>query len=624
MGRRAALLVGISEYGEGFEPLPGSLKDVQAMTDVLKDPKCGAFEVEDLKNCSDTSLESAIEGFFSGQDADNLLLFYFSGHGDLGSGGMSNQQLHLCTMNSRKENGRLIESSAFSAGFLKRQMDLCRAKQIVVILDCCYSGKIADLLTKGEGDIDFDELKASGRVILASSSAAKVALQERDGLSLYTQFLIEGMEGAAYPGQGDWIVARNLHEHADRRFEIERKGSYRPKILAEDTGYDLPIVLAPKPDPQLEYRREVDRIFQELDEELQLGFNGHIEDGLDRGSLETCRARLGLSPEDALAIEEKIQAPYLVRAKKRQDYAEYFRTAVEDGTTPTSKQRRRLTEIWQNLLLGEEEALRIEEAVTRELNLASLPDKPKTIPIQVQKKVSRKIQSKRGQVEITKGKPRIARSQPHLAKIIQKEPRIVRNQPRIAGSKRKEPRIVRSQLRQTLQSETLITNTSDHQLTVASDFKYRKLETFLENQKWVQADEETYHLMLNIVGKSGGQWLSEEDLKTFPCEELKTLDRLWFLHSLGKWGFSVQKCMWEKCGSPIDGADWEKFGDLVGWRKRGNWLKYGHLAFDLHRSLPGELPASLACKRFAMLGWLVGTNSSGLASIFSRSGGCGI
>ncbi|MGR3274245.1 GUN4 domain-containing protein [Acaryochloris marina NIES-2412] len=525
MGRRAALLVGISEYGEGFEPLPGSLNDVQAIADVLEDPECGAFEVEDLTNCSDTSLESAIEGFFSGQDADSLLLFYFSGHGDLGSGGMLNQQLHLCAKNSRKENGRLIESSALSARFLKRQMDLCRAKQIVVILDCCYSGKIADLLTKGEGDIEFDELKASGRVILASSSAANVALQERDGLSLYTQFLIEGMEGAAYPGQGDWIVARNLHEHADRRFEIERKGSYRPKILAEDTGYDLPIVRAPKPDPKLEYRLEVDRIFQELDEELHLEFTGSIEDGLDRGSLETCRARLGLSPEDALAIEEKIQAPYLVRAKKRQDYAKYFRTAVKDGTTPNSRQRRRLTEICQNLLLGKEDAQRIEKEITRKLDLASPPKQPKTVPNRV--------------------------------------------------DPLKPPK----------------KNISDHPQEITVDPKYEKLEELLQNQKWEEADQETYRLMITIVGRTEEDWFREKDLKTFPCEDLQTLDRLWVKYSKGKWGFSVQKRIWEECGSPktYDG-DWEKFGECVGWRKKGNWLEYKQLTFDLKKTSDGEFP----------------------------------
>lgn len=527
MGRRAALLVGISEYGEGFELLPGSLKDVQAMADILSDSEVGAFEVEDLRNCSNTLLQTAIERFFSGKDTEDLLLFYFSGHGDLGSGGIMNQQLHLCAQNSRKESGRLIESSALSAGFLKRQMDLCRAKQIVVILDCCYSGKIADLLTKGEGDIDFDELKANGRVILASSSATKVALQERDGLSLYTRFLIEGMEGAAYPGQGNWIVAQNLHEYADRRFEIERKGSYRPKIIAIDTGFNLPIVRAPKSNPKLEYRREVDRIFQELDKELHLAFNGHIENELARGFLETCRERLGLLEEDALAIETKVQESYLVRAKQRQDYAKFFRTAVKDGVLLTQRDKRYLSKIRQNLLLGEEEAQRIEKAIATELNLTFSPPQPEAV------------------------------------------------------------------LSKTERSEPTEKNTLDHQQQITADPKYQKLEELLQNQQWKEADQETYWLMITIVGRIKGDYFHRKDLETFPCEDLQMLDHLWVKYSEGKWGFSVQKRIWEECGSPKNYNRLVRFSDRVGWYKNSHWLEYEQLTFDLQKTSPGEFPVEV-------------------------------
>ena len=485
MGDRLALVVGVSECGEGFEPLPGSLLDVQAMQRVLQDPDCGAFEVQILENCDRTHLETQIEQLFGGKDPNDVLLFYFSGHGDLGSGGLLHQQLHLCTRDTRKQqNKRLVESSAVSAGFLKRQMDLTRSQQIIVILDCCYSGAIADLLKKGEGDIDFSPLKAKGRVILASSTATQVALQAKDGLSLYTRYLIEGMEGAAYPGQGNWIVAQNLHNYADRRFEIESKGSYPPKIIAEDTGFNLPIVRAPRIDPKLQYQQAVDRIFQELDQELGLEFSGAIEDELDRGSLETLQHRLEISSEDAKAIEEQVQQPYLVRAYQRRSYANYFRQAVKNGCLPTDRARRRLTEIRQNLLLGEEDANRIEQ-----------------------------------------------------------------------------------------------------------ELRCAELEEYLKAQQWHKANEKTYRLMITTMGKKEGQWFDRADLENFPCEDLQTIDRLWVNHSNGKWGFSVQKKIWQECGSPMDyNANWERFCDCVGWRKDNNWVNYEDLSFDLQQSLTGEFP----------------------------------
>ncbi|MBF2035599.1 MAG: SUMF1/EgtB/PvdO family nonheme iron enzyme [Leptolyngbyaceae cyanobacterium T60_A2020_046] len=373
MGERRALLIGVSDYGEGLEPLPGSLQDVRAMAQVLAAEDCGAFDVKPLENCDRATLEAAVEQFFQGGDPEDLLLLYFSGHGDLGSGGIRHPQLHFCTHDSQKPQGRLIESSAVSATFLKRQMDLSRARQIVVILDCCYSGAIADLLKKGADDIDFSDLKAKGRVILASSSAAQMALQEKDGLSLYTRYLIEGMKGAAYPGNGAWIYARDLHAHAERRFEIERKGGSTPKILAEDTAYNLPIVRAPKPDAKQEYRKAVDRIFQNLDANLDLNFDGIIKNKLARGSLDTKREQLALPVEEATAIEAQVQQPYQARATQRRTYADYFRDATQEGYLPNDLDQVYLEDIRLNLGLGEADATKIRQILTQQLNLKPIP-----------------------------------------------------------------------------------------------------------------------------------------------------------------------------------------------------------------------------------------------------------
>ncbi|HIK42077.1 GUN4 domain-containing protein, partial [Thermoleptolyngbya sp. M55_K2018_002] len=126
---------------------------------------------------------------------------------------------------------------------------------------------------------------------------------------------------------------------------------------------------------------------------------------------------------------------------------------------------------------------------------------------------------------------------------------------------------------------------------VTQNSKYQQLEALLKDAQWRKADEETYRLMITTVGKEEGQYFDREDLENFPCEDLKEIDRLWVHYSHGKWGFSVQKRIWEECGSPMDyNADWEKFGDRVGWRKDGDWLRYSDLTFDLLKSLQGEFP----------------------------------
>jgi uncharacterized caspase-like protein len=122
---------------------------------------------------------------------------------------------------------------------------------------------------------------------------------------------------------------------------------------------------------------------------------------------------------------------------------------------------------------------------------------------------------------------------------------------------------------------------------------YTKLRDFLQTNQWKQADKETYRLMITAVDKKEGDWFNRFDLKYFPRQDLRTIDQLWVKYSNGKWGFSVQKQIWQKCGSPIyfTAESWEKFRDRVGWRKHGQYVRYDQLSFNPQKSPPGEFPA---------------------------------
>jgi hypothetical protein len=119
--------------------------------------------------------------------------------------------------------------------------------------------------------------------------------------------------------------------------------------------------------------------------------------------------------------------------------------------------------------------------------------------------------------------------------------------------------------------------------------RYTKLEEYLTNHQWKEADKETYRLMITTVGKEEGQWFEREDLLNFPCEELLAIDTLWVKYSKGRFGFSVQKKIYVECGAKLDGEYpgdeiWEEFGDRVGWRKDGKWLFYDNLEPSLSSS----------------------------------------
>ncbi|WP_082209800.1 GUN4 domain-containing protein [Fischerella sp. PCC 9605] len=60
--------------------------------------------------------------------------------------------------------------------------------------------------------------------------------------------------------------------------------------------------------------------------------------------------------------------------------------------------------------------------------------------------------------------------------------------------------------------------------------------------------------------------------------------RLWLKYSSGRFGFSVQKQIYLEVGGKPDGKyykeAWEKLGDRIEWRVKGNWIYYSDVTFD--------------------------------------------
>jgi GUN4-like/NACHT domain len=129
--------------------------------------------------------------------------------------------------------------------------------------------------------------------------------------------------------------------------------------------------------------------------------------------------------------------------------------------------------------------------------------------------------------------------------------------------------------------------------------RYAKLERLLQAGEWRKADQETYRLMIQTCGKDQGSGFSRQDLEEFPCWDLLRIDKLWVEASKGHFGFSVQKKIWEQCGSPMSyNDDYKKFMTEVGWRKGENFVSYSDFKFSPIHSSMGELPSYGTFLRF--------------------------
>ena len=122
--------------------------------------------------------------------------------------------------------------------------------------------------------------------------------------------------------------------------------------------------------------------------------------------------------------------------------------------------------------------------------------------------------------------------------------------------------------------------------------RYERLRDLLATQNWKEADMETARVMLQVAGRQKEGWLDTESIEKFPGEDLRTIDQLWLKYSNGRFGFSVQKRIYQNFGGTkeYNREIWESFGDYVGWRVKQEWVWYDNLTFDF--SAPeGHLPS---------------------------------
>ncbi len=357
---KVALLIGVSEYGAGLNPLPGAVKDVEAIREVLLHSDIGGFasgDVKLLKNPQRQEMEEAIESLFLGRQKDDLVLLYFSGHGIKDD----TNRLYLTTRTTRKtERGELIRSTAVAASFVHDSMGRSRSKRQVVVLDSCFSGAFAEgLLARDDGSVDIrTELGGEGRAVLTSSTSTQYSFEEKgEDLSIYTRFLLEGIRTGAADLDDDGVISIDeLHEYASRKVQ-EFQPAMKPELYAIREGFKIRLTKVPPGDPLQKYRKEVARFIHRG----EISFVG-------RRTLDVLRSRLTLEPTAAQSIEDEVLEPCRQEFRnKLQQYEQVFTEVLQRDQTITEGDRADLQNLQQILGLRNEDTVPIEATVTARL-----------------------------------------------------------------------------------------------------------------------------------------------------------------------------------------------------------------------------------------------------------------
>jgi hypothetical protein len=229
---KRALIIANSRYDdERFAPLPGAAADAEMLTSVLADPAIGEFTVQTVVDTGQRAATRAIQQFFSGAKADDLLLLHLSLHGwkDI------HNRLYFIARDTERD---LPEATAISAGFVSDRMGQSRSGRIVLLLDCCYSGAFAAGMVHRSAEsprVNVSEPFAGrGRVVMTASTSLQFAHEGDPGVLLsqtqaqpspFTAAVVQGLrEGAADLDRDGLISVSELYEYVHEQVQQKVPG----------------------------------------------------------------------------------------------------------------------------------------------------------------------------------------------------------------------------------------------------------------------------------------------------------------------------------------------------------------------------------------------------------------
>jgi len=209
---KLALIIGIDAYynSDGLAPLPSCKKDANDLAELLSKAEFGytIFKGRPLigsqlnKYYGWVQFRQAIFDFFGEAKPGQKLLFYFSGHGIAEDNDVY--------MGTPQVDSKSPGFAGFSLSDLTKRMKSSKSKQILGIIDACYSGSTdlpnSRLRIKASKDTAsralaaYDRVwkrvpKAKGMYLLLSSQAYEPSNAIDGKNSLYTEYLLQGLRG---------------------------------------------------------------------------------------------------------------------------------------------------------------------------------------------------------------------------------------------------------------------------------------------------------------------------------------------------------------------------------------------------------------------------------------------
>ena len=254
--QRWSLLVGVNAYDDSSIPaLQFCANDARALAALLAGSTESGYAMQRMRTLlSDNHERGATRRNILrsltdiiGQTSDpDMILFYFSGHGDLIDG-----EAYILPCDT--ERGLLLTDTAIPLRRIKQLLKCSRARQKVIIFDACHLG--VDLRRRS---IDIDEFvrsvgaDAEGIAILAASVLNGVSWEDPEKQhGVFTYYLLDALRGAAVQTDERRVTISAVRDYVSHHVLAWSRAHNRmqtPTLTLEASG-ELELITLPPPGP---------------------------------------------------------------------------------------------------------------------------------------------------------------------------------------------------------------------------------------------------------------------------------------------------------------------------------------------------------------------------------------
>lgn len=252
------LTIGVNEYKNPKYNLNFAVADATAFEKEIQKGGRGLFETIVVKSIRDNKASKAeiIKAFTEIQKQakeQDMLIFYYAGHGTMSDGKDSESQFYLIPHDVTQLYGKdeLLKEKAISANELKELSKNVNAQKQVFILDACQSAGAIDVMVRGAAEEKAlaQLARSTGTFWITATGSEQFASEFKElGHGVFTYSLLEGLQGKADNGDKR-ITIKELSAYIENRVpEVSEKYKGTAQFPSGYSfGNDFPIAIVNEP-----------------------------------------------------------------------------------------------------------------------------------------------------------------------------------------------------------------------------------------------------------------------------------------------------------------------------------------------------------------------------------------